>query len=143
MAFMLLSQIFNKMLTLICGVGRAGKTTYSQQLNGVIHFDGMGNRLSLRYSRINEIASRSKDIVIEGIYNTTEQRRKLLESYQGTYRKCIWLDTPKDVVIERMSQTQKHISKSHFDFEPPTLDEGWDEIIVIREEDNGQHITTA
>ena len=73
------------------------------------------------------------DVVVEGIYDTAELRTELLNSYKGQGEKiCVWLDTPLDVIKSRFF----HVPPKHpYPFEPPTLDEGWDEIIIIRGDD--------
>lgn len=111
------------MLTLICGLSRSGKTTYSKQYDNVIHLDKVG----FDYERCKELI-RNVDVVVEGIYNKTDQRESLLSVYHGGATKCIWLDTPLEI-----RKTREGYSKhSNVLFEPPTLDEGWDEIIIIR-----------
>ena len=52
------------MILLICGIGRAGKSTYSEAFEDVIHFDLMG-RMAERYRNINEIVSHKDDAVVE------------------------------------------------------------------------------
>lgn len=111
------------MLTLICGMPRAGKTTYSQRFSKVIHSDGIG------YPAVqNMVAKISGDVAVDGIYEHPQLRAKLAEAYKGQGARCIWLDTPLEVRKSRpMWQPFWGL-----DFIPPTLDEGWDEIIVIR-----------
>ena len=120
------------MLVLICGVGRAGKSTYSEAFEDVIHFDLVG-RMAERYRNINEIVSHKDNAVIEGIYDRKEFRIELLKAYKGNDKRCIWLNTPKSVVLERMAKDGIPVTQEHFYFEPPTYSEGWDEIIVIGE----------
>lgn len=118
------------MLTLICGLPRAGKTTFSSRYTcKVLHLDEFG-AFSRAYSRIEDRLT-DEDIVVEGIYDKAELRRSLANVYKGHGRVCIWLDTP----IE-MKRTRKHYSKyCEYTFEPPTYNEGWDEIIIIRGEE--------
>lgn len=92
----------------------------------------MGRGLKNRYAACINIAAQTQDnIVIEGIYNTAELRKSLADAYTGEKR-CIWLDTPTDIVKDRMLMLNTPMHKHHFDFEPPTTVEGWDEIIIIR-----------
>lgn len=122
------------MIILICGVGRAGKTTYSQTFRNVLHLDGMGRKPQRFENVINALTD--EDVTVEGIYETSALRAELLQAYKGKGSKCIWLDTPESLVRERLRKDGIPISHRHFDFEPPTLDEGWDEIIIIRGENN-------
>ena len=122
------------MITLICGVGCAGKTTFSKAFDPVIHLDEVGLPWE-RYSKVNEkVAEINDDVVVEGIYNHTELRVELLKAYGGDGSKCIWLDPPKHILEEHAKKRHIHMTKHHMNFEPPTLDEGWDEIIIIRGE---------
>lgn len=118
------------MIVLICGVGRAGKSTYSKRFESVIHFDLMG-RMSERYENIINIIDGKDEVVVEGLYNHREHRMNLLKAYKGNKRVCVWMDTPKSIVIERMNKCGILVTSKHFDFQPPTLAEGWDEIIRI------------
>ena len=119
------------MLTLICGHPRAGKTTYSKQFEGVckiLHLDYCG-----RYGGvIQSVQHLHGDIVVEGVYNKAEQRKALIRAYHGRHTKCIWLDTPLEV-----RQTREGYRKHNEYFEPPTYSEGWDEIIIIGD-NNGE-----
>lgn len=113
------------MLTLICGKPRAGKTTFSEQYDNVIHLDTSGAYQGV----LNRLKRKQGDIIVEGVYNTHWQREALIKSYNGEGHRCIWLDTADEV-----RQTRKGWDKycDRQPFEPPTLEEGWDEIIIIR-----------
>lgn len=116
------------MFTLICGHPRAGKTTYSNRYENVIHLDTDG-----LYRGVLQKVKRSSDsIVVEGVYNWRSQRIELLGAYNGKGKKmCIWLDTPKCIRQERTK------AKVHdLPFEPPTYAEGWDEIVIMRDNDH-------
>ena len=120
------------MISLICGRSRSGKTTYSKQYDNVLHLDAFGI-MPRNYGRLLKAVEKADgDIVIDGIYDTAKLRAKLLKAYKGGDKKtCIWLDTPLDVIESRFAIIP---SKHPYPFEPPTLDEGWDEIIIIRGE---------
>ncbi len=121
------------MLILICGLPRAGKTTYSERFEKVIHLDDyIYLPMPLRYERCNKNAETERDIVIEGIYHTAKVRADLIRLYRGRGLRCIWLDTSLEVKKHRCG----YVSAMNFPFEPPTFDEGWDEIIIIRGNDN-------
>ena len=109
---------------LICGLSNAGKTTYSKRFDDVIHYDNVGGTTRQRLEYIvNEAAKR--EVCVEGVYNEAFRRAELANAMQGR-KVCIWLDTPIDVCRQRPNFRGTRI------FEPPTLDEGWDEIIIIR-----------
>lgn len=123
------------MLTLICGVGRAGKTTYSQRFDNVIHLDEMGVTPERYRNVLNAIKDRTDDIVIEGIYKRSTQRKDLVNAYKGA-TKCIWLHTPEHIVRQRMYESGYPITPHHMTFEAPDYSEGWDEIIEIQDDGN-------
>ena len=124
------------MFILICGLPRAGKTTYSQEYIDkypIIHLDNCGaNPYDGVERRIKRMVD---DIVVEGVYNRKSERIRILSHRKDDENKiCIWLDTPQEV-----RQTRKGWRKDcDFPFEPPTFDEGWDEIIIIRGEHDVQ-----
>ena len=120
------------MIILICGLPRAGKTTYSKRYEKdcrVLHLDDYGGNNS-GHMRCNSKADTFEDVVIEGVYNRADWRKSLIRPHYNTYKKCIWLDTP----IEIKRTRHGYCSHCEYEFEPPTLDEGWDEIIIIRGE---------
>lgn len=120
------------MLTMICGIPNAGKTTFSKRFDDVLHQDDVG---SIR--RITEMIKQiDGDVVAEGYFGRQEERQRVREAHKG-YSKCIYLDISVDESIKREDRRRnKQIlqNASRF-FEPPTLEEGWDEIIIIRGDD--------
>ena len=119
------------MIKLICGRSRAGKTTYSKQFDDVIHLDLCGGLRDCYDKALDKVKAKDGDVIIEGIYNTVEKRLALLQAYNGKGKKiCIWLDTPTDVIEQRFFGKWKPRNLPHV-FEPPTYDEGWDEIVRI------------
>lgn len=111
------------MLTLICGMPRAGKTTYAKRFDNVIHLDGLG------YHNVKtKVSPCTDDITVEGVYEHPRQRTSLIEAYKGNGARCIWLDTPLEVRKTRPMWQPYH----GLEFIPPTISEGWDEIIIIR-----------
>ena len=115
------------MLTLICGLPRAGKTTYSERFDDVIHLDTFG----VYQGVIHRVRSKNGDVVVEGVYHTRYNRECLVRAYGGVGCRCIWLDTPQEVRRTRKGWCER----CDYPFEPPTLEEGWDEIIIIRGDD--------
>lgn len=118
------------MITLICGLPRAGKTTYSKKFNDVIHLDTCGGYVGV----LHKLYRKTGDIIIEGVYRRKSDRITLIRSYKTDYYKCIWLDTPDEVRKSRKGW-DKYCDIPPF--EAPTIDEGWDEIIILRGEKNG------
>ena len=114
------------MLILICGLPRAGKTTYSERFDEVIHLDTSGAYQGV----LRRLKHKDGDVIVEGVYRLIKERENLIRAYNGTVFKCIWLETPDEVRQSRRGW-DKWCDRP---FEPPTLDEGWDEIIIIRGE---------
>lgn len=84
---------------------------------------------------LKKVSEADGDVIIEGIYDTAERRKSLLNAFKGDGQKiCVWLDTPLDVIDGRFNPKHRPHNLPH-PFEPPTLDEGWDEIIIIRGND--------
>lgn len=124
-------------LTLICGIPNAGKTTYALRYNNVIHLDDMPHKGG-QFKNCDALARDTNgDVVVEGVYVTTKHRRGLLEACRDKSPKiCIWLDTPLEECLEREKKYRRRpfniVSGHHDMLEQPTLDEGWDEIIIIK-----------
>lgn len=118
------------MLVLVCGIHNAGKTTYAQRFGIVVHLDELGS-----YDAVcDAVRGINGDIAVDGLYPLRVQRRRLLEACGDRGKNvCIWLDAPLDECIRREDRGRPLfvIRKCASAFEPPTLDEGWDEIIRI------------
>lgn len=114
------------MLTLICGLPNAGKTTgYPDAL----HQDEIGTteNVCAAISRIDG------DATIEGCFPTAKCRRKVREAYRGAAR-CVFIDISVEESVRREDRNRHETilrNAARF-FEPPTYAEGWDEIEVIR-----------
>ena len=126
-------------MVLIIGHPNAGKTTYSQRYDNVLHLDDFPNSKFLNCNKA--VRETDGNVVVEGIYNLRCRRKLLLEQVKNKDCKniCIWIDTPLEVCLERernYRQRHEHIVKSSYDmFQPPSYDEGWDEIIRIKGDD--------
>lgn len=123
------------MLTMICGLPNAGKTTLSYQYDNALHQDDIGTIDRI----IRAIAQTSGDVIIEGYFGRQDERRRVISSYKGK-TKCIFLDITVDESISRENRNRhpQMLRNAARFFEPPTYDEGWDEIIVLRGDDNEQ-----
>lgn len=120
------------MLILICGLPRAGKTTYAERYDDVIHLDTCGAYRGV----IHTIRGKKGNVVVEGVYQNRHLRETLIKAYNGSGCKCIWLNTSQEI---RQKRKGWHKGCDYY-FEPPTLDEGWDEIIII-EDNNDESIS--
>lgn len=124
-------------MILICGIPNSGKTTYSQRFDNVVHMDEVASK-GRASSRLCEIVSAStEDVCVEGVFISRQQRKQLVDSCNHKNNVCIWLDTPLDECIlrENRGRSPNLMANCHACMQPPTLDEGWDEIIIIRGND--------
>lgn len=117
-------------MILIIGLPNAGKTTYSQRFKNVAHFDEVRR---LPHEELYELYRQAE--VIEGVYGTKKDRELITALRTENERKiCIWIDTPSDVCQQRENRGRSsYVVTMHAKrFEPPTFDEGWDEIVVVK-----------
>lgn len=114
------------MLTLVCGIPNAGKT--SRHPNA-LHQDEIGT-----IDRVCAVVSElGGDVTIEGYFGTHDARRRVRDAYDGPSR-CVFIDITVEESIRREDRNRHEAilrNAARF-FEPPTYDEGWDEIEVIR-----------
>ena len=125
-------------MVVIIGIPNAGKTTYSRRYDGVVHYDDLNLTTRQRYEHFNALAKQG-NAVFEGVFGSKNRRVELVASCpEGEKKVCVWLDTSLTVCLERERTGRMrgdHIVLSHArTFEPPTYDEGWDEIIIERTE---------
>lgn len=123
----------NKMLIMICGLPNAGKTTYSRRYNNALHQDDLGTTDNV----IEAIKQAGADVVVEGVFSTCDIRRRVLSAYGGKSR-CIFIDITAEESIRRENRNRhpQILRNAARFFEPPTFAEGWDEITVIKGENN-------
>ena len=118
-------------MILIMGLPNAGKTTYSARYDNVLHLDDFGRHKFIKCNR--EVAKSDGNVVVEGIYNMKYRRKELLEALKGKDCKkiCIWLDISREE-CERRERRGRNVVRYTL-LEAPTYDEGWDEIIHLKE----------
>lgn len=124
------------MITLICGLPNAGKTTYSHRYANVIHYDDVIAPKGMHPLQVLcEMVSDVDDVCVEGVFITSHERKRIAQAYSGTQKVCIWLNTPLEECIKRENRNRATclINSCNALFQPPTYSEGWDEIIVIGE----------
>lgn len=116
------------MFTLICGISRAGKTTFSKLFDNVIHLDDYINSKNCYDNVIKDIHNGiiCDGVTLEGCYNKATKRVELIKNIRSDYYRCIWLNTSKEKIKSRTVYV-------YMSFEQPTLEEGWDEIQIIND----------
>lgn len=126
------------MLTLIIGVPNAGKTTYSGRFKNVLHTDEIRPTKEVSFmDAVCNAVSEADDICVEGLFVTARHRKPIVESYKRDDKKvCIWLDTPLEECIAREDRGRSKflVRDCYRAFQPPSYDEGWDEIIIKKGE---------
>ena len=129
------------MLTLITGIPNAGKTTYSEQFDNVIHLDDVPCRKGHGHIRTvcEMLQGTTEDVCVEGVFLIAHYRKMLVRAVGDMPKRCIWLDTPLDECIRREDRHRNTciVKNSQAVFQPPTYDEGWDEIIVVKDGKEG------
>lgn len=129
-------------MTLVCGLPNAGKTTYTERFERVVHFDDIRARtVSEQYEKCNQAAAKAGgEICVEGVYNTRTRRAALLEAVkdQPGPKICVLIETPVDECLRREARFRRRnagvVLYQARIFERPTYEEGWDKIITISEE---------
>lgn len=120
-------------MKMIIGLPNSGKTTYSQRYTDTVHYDLLNFTTRQRYARLGELVALG-EAVFEGVFGERCRRMELLSKCPPDEQKiCIWLNTPLEVCLARENRGRPpEVVLHHWRmFEPPTLDEGWDEIIII------------
>lgn len=131
-------------LFLFCGTPGSGKTTLSKQMAEQhraerISFD---ERNFMRHTDmippILEALTDGKNVVADSVFPQVEHRTAVLNAVKDIpCRKIlVHIDTPLDECLRRNAHRENPlpdfvVESFHQLFEQPTLDEGWDEIIVI------------
>lgn len=115
-------------MTLIIGLPNAGKTTYSAQFENAYHADDFRDNGIDLWELVKQ-----DGVIIEGLFDTARVRKKLVEVASRPCV-CYWLDVPVEECIRREMRGRKpwFFYMHNEQFQPPTYEEGWDEIIVIK-----------
>lgn len=96
--------------------------------NNVIHLDDVGHNI------FEMVKKNDGDVVAEGIFILRNTRKRIIEAYTGNGKRiCIWLnESPEECERRENRHRAKYIVWNCYSvFEPPTYDEGWDEIWII------------
>lgn len=114
---------------LIIGSPNAGKTTLSARFGDTYHGDDLRKQGIDLWDIIKQ-----DGVVIEGIFNNAEVRRRILETCSRP-AVCIFLDITFEECLRRENRGRRewYLRMLYDRIEPPTMAEGWDELIVIKE----------
>ena len=145
------------MLCVLCGCCGSGKTTLSRQLaeqyNAKLYcFDNLPNSHHPKYAESvrnkmwQDIAvdlNEGKKIIVDDLHTRLRWRKGLLSyvSDISCQKNLIVMNTPLEECLKRNANRQYKlpefvVENTFKNYEPPTLDEGWDEIIVINDNEN-------
>lgn len=137
------------MLYVLCGIPASGKTTLSKQLSSqynaklycydeFIKLYKKHDRHEYLYNLIANDLAVGHNIVLDDLHTRFEWRKTLLDAIKDIPCKkiLIIMTTPLEECIRRNAQRQGssrlpefiiyHLNK---EYQPPSLDEGWDEIL--------------
>lgn len=131
-------------LTLFCGCPASGKSTLSKQIAEQhnaerISFDERKYILHKEMiPPILEALTDGKNVVVDSVFSHVRQRTLVLDAVKDIpcRKVLIYMTTPLDECLRRNANRKNHLPdfvvESFFNsIEPPTLDEGWDEIKYI------------
>lgn len=136
-----------KTLYVMCGIPGSGKSTLSKQIADKYN----ATRLSLdemgyvrQFKLIPYIISgleNEESVVVDSLYTKLQWRTELLDAVKNIECKriLVYLNTSLDVCIQRNRGRETplpdFVVEHQFErFEKPTHDEGWDEIIYVKED---------
>ena len=126
-------------VTLICGLPNSGKTTFSKHFKNVFHLDDFENPIFKRkFDDCNKAALKSAtDVYIEGCYHRKTLIKEFIEIFKKWKKVCIWINTPLEICLNRCNKGRDELTVrlTNEHFEPPTQDEGWDELIILNDND--------
>lgn len=136
----------------LCGLPGSGKTTYSTLLSEqhnakLYHYDEF--KIDTKATTSEQVHQRLFSLIIEDLCNgcnvvlddlhlTLEWRTRLLTTLNGVpcTKVLFVLTTPLDECIRRDTKRPKPLGEYvikhlHRRYQPPSLDEGWDDILFI------------
>lgn len=136
-----------KILYVMCGIPGSGKSTLSKQIankhNAVrLSLDEMNYVRQFKLiPHVIENLENGESVVADSLYTKLQWRTELLEAVKNIEcrRVLICMDTPLDVCIQRNRGRENPLPDFVVEHQPekyekPTLEEGWDEIIYIKED---------
>lgn len=134
-------------LVLMIGPPGAGKSTHVAQAFSrkdwtVLSLDALGKR-SRQFQKFYQALQADQDVIIDDTNVTRDIRSRFVQPAKdkGYSVRAVWIDTPFAECVKRNEgrKVKKRVPdvaiKSKFkDFERPTIDEGFDDIVCVRPE---------
>lgn len=134
-------------LYVMCGIPGSGKSTLSKRIADdydVTRFslDEMGYVRQFKLiPHIVEVLERGESVVADSLYTKLQWRTELLDAVKDIEcrRVLICMDTPLCVCLQRnrgrKNPLPDFVIEHQFEkYEKPALEEGWDEIIYVKED---------
>ena len=132
-------------LYVMCGVPGSGKTTHSKRMaeeHGLTRFS-FDEMRCFRLAEFMRPALKSlregKNVILDSTNLRVNVREKILQAVADIpCRKiAVYMDTPLDECIRRNANRECRlqdfiIESTHRSLQPPTLDEGWDEVKEVK-----------
>lgn len=140
-------------LYILSGLPASGKSTYAVELakkvNATVHhFDDIpganrketnGQAYEEFWRRIREDLNNGKTVIADGIHTSKALRQKILDAVSDIdcRKVLIVMNTPLDECLRRNANRKPRLSDFcilavRANYEPPTFDEGWDEIREVK-----------
>lgn len=132
-------------LYVMCGIPGSGKSTLSKQIANEqnlvrLSLDEMGYiRQYKLIPHIIEALENGESVVADSLYTKKQWRTELLKAVRHIGCRCVllYMSTPLDVCISRNRGRKSSlpdfvIEDIYNSIEPPTLDEGWDEVKEVK-----------
>jgi predicted kinase len=131
-------------LYVMCGIPGSGKSTLSKRLaeeRGLMRFsfDEM-KCYTTRQFLLPVVAAlqEGKSVVMDSTHLRESGRRSILQSVRNIRcrKVCVFMDTPFDECLRRNANRMAvvpvvMVNSMYRSLQPPTLEEGWDEILII------------
>lgn len=130
-------------LYLFCGSPGSGKTTISKQMAEQYNAERISfdERHYIRHTDmilpIVEALTDGKNVIADSVFSHVKQRTAILDAVQDIQCKkvLVYMTTPLDECLRRNANRKNRlpdfvVESFYNSFEPPTLAEGWDEIIT-------------
>lgn len=130
-------------LYLFCGSPGSGKTTLSKQMAEQYNAERISfdERHYIRHTDmilpIVEALTDGKNVVADSVFSHVKQRTAILDAVKDIpcRKVLVYMTTPLDECLRRNANRKNRlpdfvVESFYNSFEPPTLAEGWDEIII-------------
>lgn len=130
-------------LYLFCGSPGSGKTTISKQMAEQYNAERISfdERHYIRHTDmilpIVEALTDGKNVIADSVFSHVKQRTAILDAVQDIQCKkvLVYMTIPLDECLRRNANRKNRlpdfvVESFYQTFEPPTLSEGWDEIIT-------------